>query len=149
MIRGLLSGPPGRLRPFVEVHIAIPSIGISGKVQMLVNTGADSTLFGPFDALYLGIDTTQLPQAMSSTGVGGRTPTVSAEAMLTLGTHTFPIMLRILAPQTRQQQQSLQSIPSLLGRDVLSHFALFLEERTNRVLLLDPNEADALNLPDD
>ena len=37
-------------------------------------------------------------------------------------------------------------IPSLLGRDVLSHFALFLEERTGRVLLLEPHEADALPL---
>ena len=37
-------------------------------------------------------------------------------------------------------------IPFLLGRDVLSHFALFLEERTNRVLLLEAYEADALPL---
>ena len=37
-------------------------------------------------------------------------------------------------------------IPSLLGRDVLSHFALFLEERTGRVLLLEPHEAAALPL---
>ncbi len=149
MIRGLLSGSPGRLRPFVEVQIAIPSISIAGKAQLLVDTGADSTLLGPLDALYLGIDTTRLSQGAPTIGVGGRTPTVSVEAVLTLGIHTFPISLRILAPQSRQQQQSLQSIPSLLGRDVLSHFALFLEERTNRVFLLDPDEADSLNLPDD
>jgi len=37
-------------------------------------------------------------------------------------------------------------IPSLLGRDILSHFALFVEERTNRVLLLEAHEADALPL---
>jgi hypothetical protein len=30
---------------------------------------------------------------------------------------------------------------------MLSHFGLFVEERTNRVLLLEPHEADSLNLP--
>lgn len=41
----------------------------------------------------------------------------------------------------------MHSIPSLLGRDVLARFALFFEERTGRVLLLEPSEADALELP--
>jgi len=39
------------------------------------------------------------------------------------------------------------AIPSLLGRDVLAHFALFFEESTGRVLLLDPGEAQRLALP--
>ncbi|MBI4504935.1 MAG: hypothetical protein HY691_05315 [Chloroflexi bacterium] len=38
-------------------------------------------------------------------------------------------------------------IPSLLGRDILAYFALFLEELTDRVLLLDPSEVDTLALP--
>ena len=38
------------------------------------------------------------------------------------------------------------AIPSLLGRDILSNFALFIEERTDKVLLLEPAEADALGL---
>lgn len=33
-------------------------------------------------------------------------------------------------------------MPSVLGRDILSRFALFMEERTQRVLLLEPDEAD-------
>ena len=39
------------------------------------------------------------------------------------------------------------SMPSILGRDVLSRFALVLEERTHRVLLLEPEEADRVNWP--
>ena len=34
-----------------------------------------------------------------------------------------------------------------LGRDVLSRFALFMEERSGRVLLLEPHEAASLQLP--
>jgi hypothetical protein len=41
----------------------------------------------------------------------------------------------------------IPSIPSLLGRDVLAHFALFVEERSDRVLPLDAQEAHALPLP--
>lgn len=42
---------------------------------------------------------------------------------------------------------TLRFIPSLLGRDILSRFALFYEERRSVVLLLEPDEADAINLP--
>ncbi|MGI8552157.1 MAG: hypothetical protein ACR2PL_15450 [Dehalococcoidia bacterium] len=41
----------------------------------------------------------------------------------------------------------MSDVPSLLGRDLLSFFALFLEERTRCVLLLDPAEAGGLSLP--
>jgi hypothetical protein len=68
-------------------------------------------------------------------------------AVITLGQLSFNLDLRILAPQTLAQQRALARIPSLLGRDIIARFALVLEERTSRVLLLDPAEADALNLP--
>ena len=38
-------------------------------------------------------------------------------------------------------------IPCLLGRDVLARFALFLEEQSERVLLLTHAEAGVLPLP--
>ena len=41
----------------------------------------------------------------------------------------------------------LLPIPSLPGRDILSRFALYMEERTGRVLLLEPAEAESLTLP--
>jgi len=146
MIRGYFGGYPGRRRLFVIANLTIPALNISGNVHFLVDTGADSTLLAPRDAISLGVDVGRLPQDAPTTGIGGRTPTASAEATLTLDTLTFTIRLRILAP-TARQLQALSVIPSLLGRDILSHFALFLEERTNQVLLLEPREADALHLP--
>jgi hypothetical protein len=35
----------------------------------------------------------------------------------------------------------------MIRRDILSRFALFMEERTNRLFLLEPDEVDALQLP--
>ena len=147
MIRGYLSQSAGRKRPFVQAHVTIPSLSVSGKLELLVDTGADSTLVGPADASDLGIDIRSLPRGATSRGVGGASETVSAEATLTFEDRSFPLTLRVLAPQTISQRRILHSIPSLLGRDVLSEFALFFEERTGRVLLLEPSEADALSLP--
>jgi hypothetical protein len=146
MIRGRLLGAPGRLRPFVTAHLVLRAPQIVGDVDFLVDTGADSTVLAPTDTLRLGIDITQLPQGPRSTGVGGMTATVSITAAITPEQQTLSIPLRILAPVNRRQQAALSRIPSLLGRDVLSHFALFFEARTSKVLLLEPHEADALGL---
>ena len=147
MIRGRLIGAPGRLRRFVTAKLAIPSQVVSGDVTFLVDTGADGTLLAPSDAAMLGINTAEFPLGPPSTGVGGTTPTVYARATITVDEHTYDVDLCILTPRTQSQRIALARIPSLLGRDILSHFALFFEERTNRVLLLTPEEADALNLP--
>jgi hypothetical protein len=147
MIRGRLIAMGARRRPFVLAHLSIPSQGIAEDVDLLVDTGADGTLVAPSDASVLRIDVAQLPSGPPSTGVGGRVPTVYAAATLALGSFTYDLHLRILAPRSRAQRQALADIPSLLGRDILAHFALFFDERTDRLLLLTPEESDALNLP--
>jgi predicted aspartyl protease len=122
-------------------------LGRSGDVHFLVDTGADGTLLSPTDALFLGVDPSRLPPGPPTTGVGGITPTVQGQATVTLDTHALTANLRILAPQTAAQSRALARIPSLLGRDLLAHFALVVEQRTGRILLLEPDEADALHLP--
>jgi len=78
-----------------------------------------------------------------SRGVGGQWSTRTIEAVLILDSMAMPLSLTILEPPPGP----LSLIPSLLGRDILSRFALFMEERTSRVLLLEPDEADALQFP--
>ncbi len=146
MIRGFLLGAPGRLRPFVTARVAIPSQQIVGDVDFLIDTGADATLLAPGDAIDLGLDVAALPQGPRSTGVGGIITTVSAPATITLDQHNFMIPLRILVPRSKRQQAALARIPSLFGRDLLAHFALFFEVRSATVLLLEPDEADGLDL---
>lgn len=147
MIRGYFRGPPGRLRPYVVARLTIAVANAARDVHFLIDTGADSTVVAPRDAIALELDPRTMPQGLPSVGIGGATPTAYANATLALADRTYGLVIRILAPANPTQRRLLSAVPSLLGRDMLSHFALFLEERTGRVLLLDPLEADALTLP--
>jgi hypothetical protein len=141
VIRGYLRIDGSRARPFLLARLSIPAQRITGEVHFLVDTGADGTLLAPADAFLLGINIAALPPGPPSIGVGGRVPTVYAQANITLDTLTQTLPLRILAPRARPQRAAIAHIPSLLGRDVLADFALFFEERTSRVLLLTSEEA--------
>jgi hypothetical protein len=147
MIRGYFYPVGNRLRPYVGAQISIPLLGILDEIQFLVDTGADTTIVAPSDVERLGVDLSQLPTGPSSRGIGGVTSTVQARATLILDTRELAVDLSILTPQTDAQRRALERIPSLLGRDVLAQFALVMEQRTDRVLLLEPAEADALSLP--
>ena len=146
MIRGYFGTIGARQRPFIDAVFHFAAISNrSFQARLLVDTGADRTILGTLDAnrlrRQLGIDISSLSSGAPSRGVGGQTPTRIMEGVLSLDTFTRGLTLPILhAPS------ALLPVPSLLGRDILSYFALFMEERTRRVLLLEPHEADALHL---
>ncbi|MBI4492708.1 MAG: retroviral-like aspartic protease family protein [Chloroflexi bacterium] len=109
-------------------------------MELLVDTGADRTILAPLDALRfsrrLGVDLTTLPRGQASTGMGGHMETRVIDAVLTLESFSTPLAFTVLeAPPERLP------IPSLLGRDILSRFALYVEQAENLVLLLEPEEA--------
>jgi Aspartyl protease len=58
-------------RPFMDAHITIPSLGVSGPVSFLMDTGADKTVIMPADSKRLGINYRNLRQASESIGIGG------------------------------------------------------------------------------
>jgi hypothetical protein len=147
MIRGYFEPDRPRKRPFVEARLDIPDLSISANLAFMVDTGADVTTLGTVDTLFLNIDRNRLPPSGRMVGVGGRIATAHINASLAFEDLRLPILLRILTPWSRRQQQAVLGLPSVLGRDVLRHFALFMEERTGRVLLLEPHEADALAVP--
>lgn len=115
------------------------------ELRLLVDTGADRTILSPMDARRLGrelgFDIQTLIRGDPSTGVGGQMETRMIDATITLDTFSTPLTLCVLDPRSELR------IPSLLGRDIVSHFALVVEQRTDRVLLLEREEADALHLP--
>lgn len=107
----------------------------------MIDTGADRTVLSPIDALVLGSALASFPSGPGISGVGGRASTLITDATLSLGQFSASLILTIPLPDP-----AIPPIPTILGRDVLSRFALFLEERTARVLLLEPEEADRLDL---
>ena len=147
MIRGRFSSPRAGRRPFVVASVQFPASGNRRlDVRLLVDTGADSTVLGPRDALRLGaelgIDLSALPHGRALRGVGGlvQTRTIEAEVSF-VGS---PVLLPLPALSMMLPVLPLRPVPSLLGRDLLAHFALFMEEHTGRVLLLEPDEANQL-----
>ncbi len=146
MIRGHFVALGTRRRPFFKGVVHFPPLGRSLAVRLLVDTGADRTILGPLHSerlrTELGMDFAALRRGQPGMGIGGQVATRIVEAVLILDTVALPLTLTILEPTA-----PLSPIPSLLGRDILAHFALFLEERTSRVLLLEPAEAGALDLP--
>ena len=134
-------------RPYLSGFIEFSSIGVAEmKVEFLIDTGADTSLIGDFDAFRMvrdfGVDLTDLQSGPPSEGIGGVVEMRTADATLRLDDFTKNLRIDILEPSPGAQF----AVPSLLGRDVLAHFALFVEERTRKVLLLEPAEADALGL---
>lgn len=148
MIQGYFRSTGSVKRPYVNGAIHLPEMGISGiDVRFLIDTGADRTLLGHSDARRMsrvyGVDLRQLRTGLPFQGIGGlSTKRYVVQAVLEFGVFSTDLDLAILEPVPGQPS----SIPSLLGRDVLAHFALFMEERTNRVLFLEPAEADRLGL---
>lgn len=141
MIRGYLSAP--ERRPFVHGLLQFPNLDNRElTVEMLIDTGADCTVLGPVDALRLGIDLSALPAGPLSMGIGGQIATRRAEATVLLGTFSTVLTVTILTP-TRHPLP----IPSLLGRDILAHLALFFDQRAGQVILLRPDEADRFQFP--
>ena len=133
--------------PYVDGLIDIPEIGVVGlEARFLIDTGADRSLLGDDDTgrmiMDYEVDLGRLKDGIPSQGIGGVVATREVQATLELGEFSTSFRFDVLEPRSGQSP----SIPSLLGRDILSHFALFMEERTDRVLLLEPHESDRLQL---
>ena len=144
MIRGYFS-PSGR--PYVDLLVSMPDLDIDEmEIPFAVDTGADRTLIGHWDAIRLsgryGIDLTRLPAGRRSLGIGGLISTRQTRVSMTIGSFHIDRDIPVIEPIPGR----IVGLPSLLGLDILSHFALFMEERTNRVLLLEPAEADSLQV---
>ena len=148
MIRGYFSTEATRRRPFVDAVFHFPGIDEAFEVSALVDTGADRTILSPADALRLlldlGVDYAALDEGHPSTGVGGRARTRVVDITFSIEEFSTPLQLIILEPPATGR---IPPIPSLLGRDIISRFGLFVDQRTQQVLLLEEDEVDALNLP--
>jgi predicted aspartyl protease len=140
MIRGYFSTVGTTRLPFLYCELEFPSNPEACKaaVELLVDTGADRTILSPVDAESIGIDTSNLEVGRRSSGIGGVTPTRVIESRIIVQNFATPLRLHI--PEARLP------IPSLLGRDFMLNFALFMEERTGRVMFLDQEDLNDYQL---
>jgi predicted aspartyl protease len=134
MIRGRFVYRRGRHIPYLTVDVEFldaPDLGMTG-VDFVVDTGADRTSLSRETAEEIGLNLDILPDGGISTGVGGTTAVRMVESRLSVQGYSTAIWIRI--------QESRHRIPSILARDFMRDFALFMEERTGRVLFLDQTD---------
>ncbi len=77
-------------------------------------------------------------------GVGGWANTHVAGGTLSIDDVSINLQLTILSTPAGTRPLPL---PSLLGCDILSRFCVVIDQATDRVLLLTPDERDRLRLP--
>ena len=137
-VRGCFLAVEGRVRPFVDAVVSLPGSSDRAEVRFLVDTGSDITVVAPRDAARLGIEYELLPVVQRVSGVGGPMDARFVNATVVLASVVVPVALTLVDPNTAH------STLSLLGRDVLGQFALFVDEPHRRVLLYEPHAARAL-----
>lgn len=134
MIRGHFGSLGGRNAPYLRCYLEFPEFPDleGGEVDFLVDTGADRTTLSRPAAENMGLNLATLPDGGTSTGVGGVSAVRMVESQLLVQSFSITFWLRIW--------ESQHSSMSVLGRDFIRYFALFIEERTGRVLFLDRAE---------
>ena len=142
MIRGFFSAEGGAPRPYVSMDLTFPDHDqpeVIVVTAFVIDTGADLTILAKSAAELIGLDLPNIGVPGEIGGVGGNEPTWMVQA--TLSAQDNPTNMTIHIPERDDH------IPSLLGRDFMSAFTLIIRERDGTALLLDDDEADALNLP--
>ena len=146
MIPGYFQDENSILRPFVDLTLEFPVANNQAlRISFLVDTGADRTLISPVDGARLrselGVDILGLPFGSPIGGIGGQTETRMIDATLDIGEQPISTTLSLVEPPPGH----FPTMPSLLGRDIIYQLALFMEYRTDRLLLLDESETQRVN----
>ncbi len=109
------------------------------EIEFVVDTGADHTLLSPSDARRLqnelGLDIRTMPRGNPIGGIGGYAETRLVNATLVIGSYqtTMPLHVVDIPPGP-------SDMPSLIGRDIIYDFALFMEHGADRLHLLRTGE---------
>ena len=146
MIHGYFRLQGTMRRPYVDLVLRFPvAYNQPMEISFLVDTGADRTLLSPLAAARLrrdlGVDILDLPFGSPIVGIGGQTETRMIDATLDMDDHSIPTTISLLEPPPGH----FPTMPSLLGRDIIYQLALFMEYRTDRLLLLDESQTAHIN----
>ena len=120
-----------RERPRIRARLIIPRLGVSGRVDFLVDTGATVTSLHPDYGRRVGCPFDELRNARNMAGVGGLNQYFREPAVVVLYSRsrarTLDIELLVSKPQTPSASDPrpvVNRLPSLLGRDVLNRLRM-------------------------
>ena len=140
MLKGYFSDDGVRNAPYLACYLQFPDaphIEMS-PIEFLVDTGSDRTTLSRPTAENIGLELAILPDGGTSSGIGGVSAARQVRTQLSVQGYSTTFWLRIL--------ESRHPAPSILGRDFIRRFALFIEESTSRVLFLDETDVETYGL---
>ena len=128
-------------RPFIRCDVAFPAYPdiAPASIEFVVDTGSDTTIISPGAAERSGLRVAVLDIGQTTRGVGSAFATRVVQSRITV--QGFSTSHLLYVPEVRHP------MPSLLGRDFMRDFALFMEEHTGRVFLLDRDDLDSFGIP--
>ena len=141
MIAGYFKAEIGLFRrPYIDVTVTSPDAGnLSIDLPFVIDTGADRTLVSPFDGQRLcrrlGVEMQSLPRGNPVGGIGGAVQTKVVRTTLVIGSYRTTMDIPII-----DTPPSPYDMPSLIGRDIIYDFALFMEHSADRLRLLRTGE---------
>lgn len=139
MISGFFKNDAG----YINAHIISPSLGIDETIEFLVDTGATRTTLLDKDAIFLGLDYSNLKKYNQNvSGIGGSVETfIIDDATLILGSKQIHLSIFVvrhaLGNLNKEDKIKILRIPSLLGRDVINRFRLVFDKQENNLFLGD------------
>lgn len=127
---------------YVAAIVESEKLHLYGTVEFLVDTGATRTTISDKDVIRLGLDYAEMDKLQGGVvGVGGTVETyILADAELMFNAEKTiqqePVeLLYVLKHKTLNDK--ILRIPSVLGRDILSKYALIFDKRHNLAYITD------------
>jgi hypothetical protein len=127
--------------PFVDILLEIPVLKIKRKVSFLIDTGSPVTIISERDARKLKLDYRELSSANGNiVGLGGISETyVLKKVILHFFTRDtsldIPLDDLYVSKGIITDEEIINQIPSLLGRDALKEFTFVYNEKQKTVSL--------------
>ncbi len=134
MLYGKFGEKTGRL--YIPGFVYIPRLAVNGVIQFIMDTGADNTTLMPADSIALSVDFDALSDTRGSRGIGGTIDLFEVQSHVAFRDHTGTVYSYRIDMLIYPSNGDDQSMPSLLGRDVMDHWRV-IYDRTNNELSAD------------